>query len=478
MSLLCSVLLAWAVVHSFAAASYAFLSARQRRDDGYESFALLSAGLAAYCVSSALLTDARSLHEAAHAQQLLVVGIEVSMAAFVRFAFQLMDEPRSRWVARAAWWAAGSVLLDLSGLFFDPGAPGESALSLGISAPHPYEVGMLPLGVVATSGSVAIAGYACTKLLLRAKENADLRILAIGGWAALALFLHDGALHLLHFSSVYLFAHASIAGSLTMSYLLLRRYTRIDDELLERTSELHSSYSELGKVQEQLSQHEELAAIGELSAVIAHEVRNPLAILKNAVDGLRRESLTQEDRATLHGALDEEVHRLNRIVRDLLAYASPVELQATRVPLEPLVLHGIDLARQASSPTQTMEVEVDLFGVPDSLRGDRNLLEQAIINIVENAMHAMPHGGRLKVSYREVRLDERAAVSLSFADTGVGMASEVQSRAREAFFTTRTAGTGLGLAIVERVVSAHGGRVELGTNADGGTTVSLLLPVG
>jgi len=200
-----------------------------------------------------------------------------------------------------------------------------------------------------------------------------------------------------------------------------------------------------------------------------------LAILKNAVDGLRSPHLEEEDRESLLGVLDEEADRLNRLVRDLLAYSRPVEVQANAIELGALVERAKDLACRAHPRSASVHFDVDLDGAPVSIPGDGDLLERAMINVIENAIHAMPVGGTLTIRARPSALDGREAVAVSFADTGTGMDQDVRSRAREAFFTTRPTGTGLGLAIVERVASAHRGRVELGDNPEGGTTVTLVL---
>ncbi|MCA9601814.1 MAG: histidine kinase, partial [Myxococcales bacterium] len=221
---------------------------------------------------------------------------------------------------------------------------------------------------------------------------------------------------------------------------------------------------------------EQLAAVGELSAVIAHEVRNPLATIKNAVAGLRRSELRPEDGETLLEILDEETDRLNRLVDDLLAYAKPISPETSAVDLPQLVGHAVELAAAGNRDISHVEIELDLGQPCDPVEGDQALLRHALINIVDNALQAMPNGGTLTVSCRNATADGRPHVAVDFHDTGEGMDTLVRSRARDPFFTTRHGGTGLGLAIVDRVARAHGGRVEIESRHGQGTTVSLVIP--
>jgi signal transduction histidine kinase len=231
---------------------------------------------------------------------------------------------------------------------------------------------------------------------------------------------------------------------------------------------MHSN-DELRATQAALSTKEQLAAVGELAAVVAHEVRNPLAILGNAVASLRKESLAPGDRATLLEIIDSEATRLNRIVTDLLSFSRPITLQRGAVQLSDLVERALTLA------TKRPEVRVDLQVLAEGARvwADSNLLRQVLDNLIENAMQAMESGGTLTV---RVRLAGAHFVVVEVIDTGEGMDTAVRARAKDPFFTTRPSGTGLGLAIVDRIVDAHGGRIEIESRAGEGTKVAFELP--
>ncbi len=245
-------------------------------------------------------------------------------------------------------------------------------------------------------------------------------------------------------------------------------------ELRTRTRELQKSYDELGAAQAELVRKEQLAAVGELAAVIAHEVRNPLAVINNAVASLRKgAALGDKERSELYAILDDESSRLNRIVADLLRYARPVTVQRSRVALNELCERALALAKNLEG------VKVDFAVLASDVRvwADPNLLRQVFDNLVDNAVQAMRSEGTLTVRLRATTsgLD---GLAVDIIDTGEGMDTAVRKRAKDPFFTTRPAGTGLGLAIVDRIVDAHGGEFLIESRAGEGTKVTVLLPYG
>ncbi len=476
MSLLATLLVSWSAVHLFVAGCYSFVFYRQRYGGEYVSFAVLSVSLALYTFCAALVVDAPSPHDASRLQQTQLLAIALGVPSFLSFVSQLVGYRPTGYFRAAFAFSVVTTAASFSGVCFDPGVALTSRpATLGI-APVTHEVATQPAGVAIIIGATVLCGSFLLRMRRVAPGNAEMRILLVIGLITLPPLLLDGVTRALHFRTVYLFEHGLVGGTVLASYMLMRRFLLAGDELERRTLELRRSYDELRHVQEELVRKEQLAAVGELSAVIAHEVRNPLAVLKNAVSGLRRAELRDEDRATLFSILDEETDRLNRLVRDLLAYARPVEPQAMPLPIEATVRHSIDLACRGNARSSNVEIKLELSGIPDSLEGDKDLIERAFINIVENALQAMPNGGRLVVTGTVVEVGGEPTISLAFRDTGEGMDTLVRSRARDPFFTTRASGTGLGLAIVERVIRAHGGKVELAKNEDAGSTVKVTLP--
>ncbi|MGB8933142.1 MAG: GAF domain-containing protein [Anaeromyxobacteraceae bacterium] len=236
--------------------------------------------------------------------------------------------------------------------------------------------------------------------------------------------------------------------------------------------DLGRSNAELQVAQARLLQGERLAALGALSAAVAHEVRNPLGVIFNAVGMLRRHPAARDEEGrALVDMVAEEAERLNRIVTDLLGFARPPAAAIHAAPLAPIVEEAVRAALAGvRTPIQTA---LDLARDLPPVAIDAGLVRQAVINVVMNAVQAMGRGGRLLV--RTALAGEATEIEVS--DNGPGIPDAVRARIFEPFFTTKTSGTGLGLAIVKHVVEVHGGAVEVGTVAGGGTRFVLRFPL-
>jgi signal transduction histidine kinase len=249
----------------------------------------------------------------------------------------------------------------------------------------------------------------------------------------------------------------AVAGQLALALLSARLYEA-----------LRSSYAELARAQKELVDRERLAALGELSASIAHEVRNPLGVIFNSVGSLRRIVKPQGDAALLLDIIGEEADRLNRMVGDLLDYSRPVQPALQPVPLRPLFEEAIESARQQSGDgTQRVAVTVRVAEDAATVRADARLLRQALVNLFLNAYQAMPRTGRLEVRASRSTIDSRPFAEIVVHDSGPGIPPDVVDKIFKPFFTTKAMGTGLGLAVVRRIVEHHGGTIELGRLSPG-----------
>jgi signal transduction histidine kinase len=242
--------------------------------------------------------------------------------------------------------------------------------------------------------------------------------------------------------------------------------------LQERTAELRHSYRELSVMEDELIRQQQLAAVGQLAASIAHEVRNPLAVIVNATAGLRRPTLSQPDQQSLLEMIDEEAARLNGLVTDLLRFARPVNITWSKADLRELAQRAVE------GLGDEYHVELSLPDNPEisTVCVDAELLRLALSNLIENARQAMPEGGTIRISVVATPTKAGAQVTLEVRDEGHGMQPLVLQRALEPFYTTRPGGTGLGLPIVQRIMQAHGGDVILQSEPQEGTAVTLHIP--
>jgi nitrogen-specific signal transduction histidine kinase len=217
-----------------------------------------------------------------------------------------------------------------------------------------------------------------------------------------------------------------------------------------------------------LRRAETLAAVGQMAAMMAHEIRNPLGIIRGAAERLsRRHGLADDE---LFRFIPEEVDRLERTVGHYLDFARP------RDPGQ-----GDDVGEALERTLALAAPELERSGVrvvverdpgPLPVRADPHLLQQAFLNIALNARDAMPGGGTFTVTLRR----KEARIEVRCADTGVGMTEEVRARATEPFFTAKAKGSGLGLAVVGRVMDDVGGRLEIQSRPGRGTTLVLWFP--
>jgi two-component system, NtrC family, sensor histidine kinase HydH len=242
---------------------------------------------------------------------------------------------------------------------------------------------------------------------------------------------------------------------------------------------LRNSYAELAQTRAEMVRRERLAALGELSAVVAHEVRNPLAVIFNAVSSLGRVVAPTGDARQLLAILGEESDRLNRMVSDLLDFARPRDLRFEPEDLAGVIQESLDAAAMFPSEEGrhvTFDAHVEP-GLPP-VRLDRRLMQQALVNVAVNAIQAMPRGGTVRVRASRERVGDREEVRIELSDDGPGIPKDIEGRIFEPFFTTKAQGTGLGLAVVKRIVDEHQGALEVHSESGRGTTFTFRLPVG
>jgi signal transduction histidine kinase len=240
--------------------------------------------------------------------------------------------------------------------------------------------------------------------------------------------------------------------------------------------DLRRSYEELEKTQQALVERERLAAIGELAARVAHEVRNPLAVIWNSLVSLRRLLHPSGDVGVLLDIVREESGRLNEIVGDLLDFARPHAPVLHGLSLDVLVAGALDSVR-ASGLSTGLTLGWEPAGALPMIVADARWLHQAVVNLLTNAIQATPPGGKIVVRAGVERDEADERVWLDVTDEGCGIQSEIAGQIFLPFFTTRAMGTGLGLAVVKRIVEAHAGNIFVARSSGEGTTLRMTLPI-
>lgn len=240
---------------------------------------------------------------------------------------------------------------------------------------------------------------------------------------------------------------------------------------------------ELQAANEQVARSKRLAALGEMAAGIAHEVRNPLGSIRLYAQLLDQDLARMPEQQKLAGKIGDAARALEAVVGDVLTFAKELRLQREGHEGRVLFEQALD---QCRAEVERLGVRVVMEGERE-VRGDGTLLVQALVNVMRNAVEAM---GEKKDGERVLRLRvegrrmarTRASVEectvLMVRDTGPGMGDEVVERMFNPFFTTRASGTGLGLAIVHRIVDAHGGRIVVQSEPGVGTEFEIVLPEG
>ncbi len=238
----------------------------------------------------------------------------------------------------------------------------------------------------------------------------------------------------------------------------IRSFTGILHDLSDRVALEH-----------RLTEQKSLAKLGEMAAVVAHEVKNPIAGIRGALQVITsRMPADQRDRAILVDIITR-LDGLDRIVQDMLMFARPRALRHEALSLGLLLRETASLIQR---DPMMLNLEISVFGACDVI-GDREMLQIVFQNILMNAAQAMDGQGRIDVTIAGAN----GRCRIAMADRGPGMPADVRARAFDAFFTTKHRGTGLGLPIAKRIVDAHGGAIDIDVPSEGGTTISVELPL-
>jgi signal transduction histidine kinase len=227
---------------------------------------------------------------------------------------------------------------------------------------------------------------------------------------------------------------------------------------------------QLKDANERLVKSERLAAIGELAGMVGHDLRNPLAGIKNAAYFLKKKgtAISEAQAKEMLETIDKAIDHSDKIINDLLDYSREMHLELTKYAAHTL-----------------MEEAIGMIQVPDRIQIINHVQEETLIwvnadkmmrvfiNLIKNAIDAMPEKGTLEISSCQTR----ACVEIAFADTGTGISDETLQKIFSPLFTTKAQGMGFGLAICKRIIEAHGGTITVKTTVNKGTTFTVTLPI-
>jgi signal transduction histidine kinase len=361
-------------------------------------------------------------------------------------SLMMLDESRE-WLDLRASYGAGEAYINKPRL-----AVGDSLLGVVVRRKKPMQVA----NVQESSRYQHVEVARCEGLVSLLSVP-----LIFAGQAIGTLSIYTGRPH--SFSNEEISILSALAGLSAIAIEKARLYERVVD------------------VEEQLRQNEKLSALGLLAAEVAHEIRNPLTVMKLLYHSLDLKFPDGDPRAKDARIIDAKIEHLNKIVEQILTFARTTEPKLAPVNLNELV-DELGLLVRHKLANQNIRLVRQLQPDLPVVMGDAPQLEQAFLNLILNAAGAMPDGGTLTIKSRAVHLprsNPRAMyVTVEFKDTGGGMSKEVQERAFTAVLsTTKAKGTGLGLPIVGRIIETHHGKVQIKSQIGFGTTIRITLPV-
>ena len=396
--------------------------------------------------------------------ELILKGVARGIG-FDRARLYLLDEEKNQLVCKVAVGVERDKIQDIS-LPYDPE---DNMVSRAIKERRPFiveDAGRDPRVNRGVINFLDVKSFAVVPLLSRDK--------VLGGIAADNL-VSQTVITEKKLQSLMIFANqAALALENALMYEELRAFS---NQLEERVK---SATADLEETQKQLFQSEKLAALGKLSAGIAHEIRNPLTSIKILIHSLVDEMATAASREKDMAVIETEIERVNKIIKQFLDFARPrppsLELRDVRKVLEETIALVV-YEMEAQGILLKREDDPALPPVPM----DGEQMKQVFLNLLLNAIQAMPQGGKLKVATavqsHSGGTRGSPGVAITFQDSGEGIAEEIQSRIFEPFFSTKEEGIGLGLPIAQRIIEEHRGKIRLESTLGKGTTFYITLPL-
>ena len=243
-------------------------------------------------------------------------------------------------------------------------------------------------------------------------------------------------------------------------------------QVAQAVNRMAESLSEKERLEDQLRQSEHLIALGRLVTGIAHELRNPIGIIKTLGELMKQEYSQMSGIEEFTRAIDEQVDRQNMVIQELLDFGRPTNMAMKKCSVNDLII-GVLSFSAAMLRKQKVKVQLQLTNNLPKVLADTEKLKQVFVNLIVNAAEAMPAGGNLDITTKQMN----EMIILSLSDTGEGIPGEEMLRIFDPFYTTKESGTGLGLSITYQTIKLHGGTIEVDSAPNKGTTFIITFPV-
>ena len=235
----------------------------------------------------------------------------------------------------------------------------------------------------------------------------------------------------------------------------------------------------LKKLEERANRTDRLAAMGEIAVKIAHEIRNPLGSIELFATVLKKDLKDFEELKVLAGHISSGVKSINNVISNLLLFIRPQQKPNFQtIDIYDALDDSLFFSSHLVNSDNCIDIITRYYSKPLMVYADSELLKQIFLNLILNAIQAMPHGGKLTISTRKLNgRSKKDLAEIRFADTGTGISKADMLRIFDPFFTTKKRGTGLGLAIVHNITEAHGGAVDINSSEGEGTVCTVTLPL-